>query len=108
LWAHTAYIVSYYYELWLRQAQTEAKRERIAADFRFLVEEAEPSLFGITGKNPLQLDFAVVEHPVEPDHTIRIRKQCCLAYRLAGGKCCYSCPMLTEEKRTEQILAAGV
>lgn len=108
LWAHTAYIVRYYYELWQREAQLVERREQIAEDFRFLLEEAHPQLFGVKDKNPLQLDFAIAEHPSDPDHPIRIRKQCCLAYRLAQGKCCYTCPLLSEDKRAEQILAAGI
>jgi siderophore-iron reductase FhuF len=107
LWAHAAYIVHYYYELWISEASTEEQRGRIEADFRYLVDVAEPAIFGLRDKNPLNTSFSIVPHPTDERHIIRIRKQCCLAYRLPGGKCCYTCPRLNEEERIEQILAYG-
>lgn len=107
LWAHAAYIVHYYYQLWLSEAKTAAEREQIEADFRYMVEQAEPAIFGLRDKNPLNTSFSIVPHPTDEHHEIRIRKQCCLAYRLPGGKCCYTCPKLDQEKRIEQILAYG-
>jgi ferric iron reductase protein FhuF len=107
LWAHTAYIVHYYYEDWQQRDELSALRGQLAADFRFLCREAGPDLFGLTTGNPLDTSFTVVSHPKQPDRPIRIRRQCCFQYRLAGGRCCYTCPLLNEEKRTEQILALG-
>lgn len=107
LWSHTAYIVHYYYDNWTSSAETTELGEQIASDFHFLTREAEPKLFGLRDRNPLNTNFTVIQHPSEADHPILIRKTCCLQYRLQGGKCCYTCPMLNEEKRIEQILAYG-
>jgi len=107
LWAHAAYIVHYYYDEWLREAETEELRQQIADDFRFLTKEADPKWFGRKDGNPLDVSHTVIPHPNDSAHPIRIRKQCCFQYRLSGGKCCYTCPMLNEEKRMEQILAYG-
>jgi siderophore-iron reductase FhuF len=107
LWSHVAYIVHYYYDEWMREAETEELRHQITADFRFLTSEAEPKLFGLRDRNPLNVSFTVIQHPSDANHPIRIRKQCCFQYRLSEGKCCYTCPMLDKKKRTEQILAYG-
>ncbi len=107
LWAHAAYIVHYYYDEWMRHAETDELRAQIAGDFQFLTRDAEPRLFGVRNRNPLQVEHTVIQHPNDANHPIRIRKQCCFQYRLPGGKCCYTCPMLNEEKRIEQILAIG-
>ncbi|MFY0543853.1 IucA/IucC family C-terminal-domain containing protein [Brevibacillus sp. H7] len=107
LWSHTAYIIHYYYDEFMRRAETDELREQIRGDFHFLTKKADPKLFGLRDRNPMNNDFTVIPHPTEADHPIRIRKQCCFQYRLQGGKCCYTCPMLNEEKRLEQILAYG-
>lgn len=104
LWSHTAYIVHYYYEEWLRRAETAELRAQIADDFHFL-RQVETKLFGLQIKNPLDTSFTIIQHPLDPDLPIRIRRQCCLQYRLQGGRCCYTCPRLDEEQRIEQILA---
>jgi siderophore-iron reductase FhuF len=106
LWSHTAYIVHYYYEEWLKRAESAELRAQIADDFRFLCE-AEPKTFGLRDKNPLHTSFTVIPHPNDADQPIRIRRQCCFQYRLQGGRCCYTCPLLNEEMRIEQILATG-
>jgi ferric iron reductase protein FhuF len=106
LWSHAAYIVHYYYGEWLKQTESDELRARIADDFRFL-REAEPKTLGLREKNPLAAAFTVVPHPADADRLIQIRRQCCFQHRLPEGRCCYTCPLLNEEKRMEQILAAG-
>jgi siderophore-iron reductase FhuF len=106
LWSHLAYIVHFYYEEWLKQAESDELRARIADDFRFL-REAEPRTLGLREKNPIDTSFTVIPHPHDADRPIRIRRQCCFHYRLPEGRCCYTCPLLNEEKRMEQILASG-
>jgi siderophore-iron reductase FhuF len=107
LWAHASYLIHYYYRLWQKEAESAELRERIQEDFRYLTGVQDPMLFGSCEKNPFNVTFAEVAHPANPGEVVRIRKHCCLAYLLPGGKCCYTCPNLDEEKRIEQILALG-
>ncbi|GAA4726938.1 IucA/IucC family C-terminal-domain containing protein [Brevibacillus fulvus] len=103
LWAHTAYIVHHYYSLWSGKAVQPDLRQQSERDFQRLLN-APPALFGEQSGNPLNIPFANVPHPVEANEMIRLRKQCCLAYRLSGGNCCYTCPRLNETQRKEQLL----
>lgn len=107
LWSHAAYLIHYYYQVWIKEAEHAELRERIEDDFLYLKEVEDPMLFGSCEKNPIGTKFIEVAHPVKPDEAVRLRKHCCMAHCLPAGKYCYTCPKLDEEERTAQILALG-
>ncbi|UFJ40883.1 (2Fe-2S)-binding protein [Brevibacillus humidisoli] len=103
-WAHTAYVIGYWYPLWISQTESQPVQQSLRMDYRFLTQEAPAELFGPYDKNPLSTRFRTIEHPAEPDNQVRIRKQCCFIYKLPSvGRCCYTCPRLTEEERVERL-----
>ncbi|MBO8163992.1 MAG: siderophore-iron reductase FhuF [Brevibacillus sp.] len=104
-WAHTAYILHYWYPLWIKEAESETAQKLLKEDYRFLTVEAPADLFGPYAKNPLSVRFRQVEHPKEPGNHVRIRKQCCFIYKLPSvDRCCNTCPRLTEEERRVRLL----
>jgi ferric iron reductase protein FhuF len=105
LWANASYSVHWFYDQWIEAAETDTDRKRVYTDFQFVTKEAKAELFGLQGINPLDLNYKVVEHPVDPTKTLRIRNKCCLRYGLPKGACCSTCPRLDEEARKEVILA---
>jgi|GEM_PF-901163 len=105
LWGHAAYLLHYYYDVWRKEASSPELRAQVEEDFRYLTEVEDPALFGSCEKNPFQVTYTTVPHPHLPGEQIRLRKHCCLAYMLTNGKCCYTCPTITEEKRSELLLA---
>ncbi|USG64890.1 hypothetical protein NDK47_22635 [Brevibacillus ruminantium] len=107
LWSHAAYLVHFYYRSWQESAPTAALQRQIADDFHYLTKGADPSVFGWTKGRPFDTAYSVIPHPTRPEESIQIRRQCCYQYRLEGGRCCYTCPLLNETERTGQIRAHG-
>jgi ferric iron reductase protein FhuF len=105
LWGHMSYLLYYYYEQWIKEATSPEEKITFMEDFWFLTEEASPALFGEVTINPLRAEYRMVPHPADATKEIRIRNKCCFNYRLPEGRCCYTCPRLTEEERTRQILS---
>jgi ferric iron reductase protein FhuF len=92
----------YHYERneWLKAAEHELLRRRIADDFRFLTEQLDPQVFG-QAKNPLGVKLRLIEDLCDSERHVSIKSACCLYYRTEGGRYCYTCPRLKEAKRAE-------
>jgi len=107
LWSHAAYLIHYYYHEWQKEAQSEELKRQIEEDFLYLKQIDDAMLFGSCEKNPIATPFIEMAHPAKPGEIVRLRKHCCMAYRLPEGKCCYTCPKLDEEERVALILERG-
>ncbi len=70
----------------------------VAEDRRVLLEL--PNSVVTAGPNPLYRSVRY-EQPVDSDpaSACRVRRTCCLRYRLPGSNPCYVCPLLTREER---------
>ncbi|MGG3563676.1 siderophore-iron reductase FhuF [Neobacillus rhizosphaerae] len=88
LWENMAVYLFWLYEKELK----ENENSNVADDFRYLLLEAEGSLFGQYNLNPLQRYYAEKTYVEERDEEIRIRKTCCFSYQLPAGKRCKICP----------------
>ncbi|WP_134685775.1 siderophore-iron reductase FhuF [Brevibacillus migulae] len=107
LWSHAAYLIHHYYAEWQKEAQSEELKRQIEEDFLYVKQIDDAMLFGSCEKNPISTQFIEIAHPAKPGEIVRLRKHCCMAYRLPEGKCCYTCPKLDEEERIAQILERG-
>ncbi|MDQ0897339.1 IucA/IucC family C-terminal-domain containing protein [Paenibacillus sp. V4I7] len=106
LWATLSYNLTYWKEEWIHQAQSLWLRERIEEDYRFMMEEANHLWFREKTVNPLIHSFRQVIVPCYNDRHILLREKCCLNYCLPGGdRYCYTCPLITDERRIEKYLA---
>lgn len=104
LWATLSYLLEYWKEVWIQQAQSQRVRERIEEDYRFMMEEAHHLWFQEI--NPLMYTFSKVKVPGNHDRHILLREKCCLNYCLPGeDRYCYTCPLITNERRIEKYLA---
>ncbi|MFT9846922.1 IucA/IucC family C-terminal-domain containing protein [Aneurinibacillus sp. REN35] len=104
LWAHLSFVVYHYYELWQKEAASEAERKRLADDFRFLTQELPAEWFDGVSYNPFVEGYTYFPHPQEEGRTIRLRTKCCFNYCLPEGRYCYTCPGLTKEQRIKRIM----
>ncbi|MDQ0889040.1 ferric iron reductase protein FhuF [Paenibacillus sp. V4I9] len=70
-------------------------------------QESQYLWFGEKAENPLICRFRQVKIPMHDDRHILLREKCCLNYCLPGGdRYCYTCPLITDERRIEKYLAA--
>jgi siderophore-iron reductase FhuF len=92
LWENCVIYIHYFYKEWIREAAEPEDRARLEADYRYIVEEAPPELFGVSGGNPLHIQGTYVTNPDHPDGKLRIRKTCCLRNRLPNAAACSTCP----------------
>lgn len=105
LWANTSYSVYWFYDRWIVEAPSEKARLEIKEDFQFVTEEAKESLFGVSKKNPLNLDYLIVPHPTEPSQLLRVRHQCCLRFTLPEASCCSICPRVHSNRNEEEAIS---
>ncbi|WP_413307423.1 siderophore-iron reductase FhuF [Bacillus sp. 1P10SD] len=88
MWENMAVYLFWLYEKELK----ENENSNVADDFRYLLLEAEGSLFGQYNLNPLQRYYSEKTYVEESDEQIRLRKTCCYSYQLPAGKRCKVCP----------------
>lgn len=107
LWATLSYMLAYWKEEWIYQAQSPQLKAQIEENYRYMTKEANPLWFGEKVENPLIHRFRKVKIPMHGDRHILLREKCCLNYCLPGGdRYCYTCPLITDERRIEKYLAA--
>lgn len=99
MWGHVAFYVHVMYRKWIQEEKNEAVRERLVADFQYLLA-APPELFGSQINNPLQMSFCKMK---TADKEILLRRTCCLNYKAGTKGACYTCPRLTEQERIQQL-----
>ncbi|OLF53847.1 IucA/IucC family C-terminal-domain containing protein [Pseudomonas chlororaphis] len=97
LWENTAVRVYSLYEKRMGKVDDPLVRLRHEADFHWLLEEAEPRLFGLD-YNPLR-HFRRPPTPIEEGKSIRFRRTCCFYYEATDpAEYCSTCPLLRPRK----------
>jgi ferric iron reductase protein FhuF len=94
LWENVFIYLHHGYEEWRQEAESDAERSRILADYAALTEQG----------GPFHIPSGSFEHPLHPGKQLRIRRTCCLKYALPDGTPCYSCPNLCISKRKQILL----
>jgi ferric iron reductase protein FhuF len=82
LWENGAVYLHYFYRTWIEETTDAKIRSRLEEDYRYIMQEAQPELFGeLQCFNPFQWTG-------KP-----IRTYCCLRYHQPDGKTCRGCPI---------------
>ena len=98
LWENTAVRVYSLYEKRMVKIEEPSVRERYEADFKWLLTEAEPSLFGLD-YNPLSHFRRPPTLVDEGQRSIRFRRTCCFYYLATEpAEYCSTCPLLRPGK----------
>lgn len=107
LWATFSYLLAYWKREWIRQAESCEKRNHIENVYRAMTEQNKPEWFPGKAASPIISRFRSVDDPLHEGQHILLRAKCCLNYRLPGeDRYCYTCPLISDEKRIEKYLAA--
>jgi ferric iron reductase protein FhuF len=107
LWATLSYLLAYWKEEWLRSAPPGELQERIQDVYRMMMERADPDRFGGKEANPLTSRFGCFDDPLHDGRQVLVRAACCMNYRLPGeDRYCYSCPLISNERRIEKFITA--
>ncbi|MVO99398.1 hypothetical protein [Paenibacillus lutrae] len=104
-WSFVANTLNRSYEAWLDAAPTEELRQRLLEDREYVLQATDPEWFGGPGRNgehPLYVDFKFLPDLYEEGSQVRMKPRCCLYYQLTGTYC-YTCPIISEEKRAERV-----
>jgi ferric iron reductase protein FhuF len=98
LWENSAVRVYSLYEKRMAKIDEPAVRERYEADFRWLLTQAEPALFGLD-YNPLSHFRRPPTLLDEEQRSIRFRRTCCFYYLASEPvEYCSTCPLLRPGK----------
>ncbi|HBX56736.1 IucA/IucC family C-terminal-domain containing protein [Pseudomonas sp. UBA2684] len=98
LWDNTAARVYSLYEKRMAKIQSAAVRERCAADFAWLLNVAEPALFGLD-YNPLRHFRRPLTLLDDGQRSVRFRRTCCFYYQASEPvEYCSTCPLLRPRK----------
>lgn len=97
LWENTAVRVYSLYEKRLSKVDDPQIRRRCQADFEWLLQEAEPALFGLD-YNPLR-HFRRPPTLLADGRHLRFRRTCCFYYAASDPvEYCSACPLLRPRK----------
>ncbi|KGX91160.1 hypothetical protein N781_05005 [Pontibacillus halophilus JSM 076056 = DSM 19796] len=100
-WTHLAYAVDGHYKRMYKRMGAEWQA-RVWDDYTYITSEVPAELFGMK-RNPFQMEFDQVEHPVLEGEHVRIRKVCCYNHCLPENFYCHTCPKHTHDSRMTQI-----
>ncbi|WP_100404694.1 IucA/IucC family C-terminal-domain containing protein [Bacillus solitudinis] len=92
LWENTAIYLIWLYESLLKKDYPETTKQRIKADFDFLLSNAEAPLFGEFSSNPINPFYH--EKKIIDGNEIRVRKTCCFSFYVETKKMCKTCPRI--------------
>lgn len=107
LWSGLSFLIEHWKQEWTLKSDSDEVMRRIAAVYRIVTEHAAPDWFPFYKSNPLNFQFRRIEDPLQPGRDIILRNTCCMNYRLPGeDRYCYTCPLITDERRMEKYLAA--
>lgn len=107
LWATLSYLLAYWKKEWIKQAESSDNRKHIENVFRAMTESHKSDWFPGKAANPIISRFRSIDDPLHEGQHILLRAKCCLNYRLPGeDRYCYTCPLISDEKRIEKYLAA--
>ncbi|QYR19459.1 (2Fe-2S)-binding protein [Paenibacillus sp. sptzw28] len=106
LWSHFSYLLAYWRKEWIREAETCELGSRVENVYRVMTEQFNPYWFPGQTVNPIVSRFRNVADPLHEGQSIMLRDKCCLNYRLPGeDRYCYTCPLITDEKRLDKYMA---
>ncbi len=89
LWENTAVYLFWLYEVHMEADFPQEVRARASEDFKYVLYQADRSLFGSGQQHPFA-KFHTEKQPIG-EKMIRIRQTCCLTY-MASGSYCSTCP----------------
>lgn len=94
MWENIAIYIFWLYETIMKEEKDIEIKQRAEDDFRYILQEAEGSLFGPYLQNPLARFNGEKIYREEFNEWIRVRKTCCLSNLLNAkdGKRCKTCP----------------
>ncbi|WP_110113811.1 (2Fe-2S)-binding protein [Bacillus sp. CGMCC 1.16541] len=99
LWENASVYVMWMYEMLLNEPALESIKERIQADFSYLYEEENGSLFGAYHQNPLSRYNKPKQFVESLQVDVRVRKTCCFSYQTAAkNQYCTTCPIMCKVK----------
>ncbi|MFA0918413.1 hypothetical protein ALP73_01192 [Pseudomonas coronafaciens pv. garcae] len=98
LWENTAVRVYSLYDKRMEKVEDPIIRQRYEADFDWLLNQADPAMFGLT-YNPLK-HFRRPPTLLEPEgKVVRFRRTCCFYYDASNPvEYCSTCPLLRPKK----------
>jgi ferric iron reductase protein FhuF len=101
LWENLLIYIDYYYKEWINLSKAESERNvtvisTLEDDYRYLVQDSQ---------YPFQNKGKVIEHPLHPGESFKIRGSCCLRFRLPDGRRCTTCPGLKHDERIAMLMA---
>lgn len=107
LWATLSYLLAYWKKEWIRQAESCENRNHIESVYRAMTEQNKPEWFPGKAASPIISRFRSIDDPLHEGQHILLRAKCCLNFRLPGeDRYCYTCPLISDEKRIDKYLAA--
>lgn len=92
LWSHASFSTLWCYDQWI-EAADEQMKQSLLADLDLIFREI-----------PYLSTTKVIDHPLFPEKTYRLRRDCCLNHCLPNGNYCTTCPSITEEIRAERLI----
>ncbi|WP_324734565.1 IucA/IucC family C-terminal-domain containing protein [Pseudomonas paeninsulae] len=99
LWDNTAVRVYSLYEKRMAKLEAVELRERCAADFAWLLQTAQPHLFGLD-YNPLRHFRRPLTLVDDGQRSVRFRRTCCFYYQACNPvEYCSTCPLLRPRKK---------
>lgn len=93
LWENTAIYVYWLYEKKFAEGASPEQKQRMEEDYRYLLHDAPPRLFG-EPRNPIKQFNSPKVSTAESDNPIRMRKTCCFYYLTSDTPhdYCSTCP----------------
>ncbi|WP_332604923.1 IucA/IucC family C-terminal-domain containing protein [Acinetobacter sp. ESBL14] len=103
LWENTAVRVFSLYEKRIQKINNCAVQRNLQEDFRYLLEQAPPEVFGLSD-NPLKrFNFKKIR-VVETDEEVRYRKSCCFYYKASDPvEYCSTCPLVHPDIKKRKV-----
>lgn len=101
LWSHMAFKLYQIKHSLMGQTLDHSIKKAMEEDYVFLTKEANPTWFGLD-RNPLDIEFIPIPHAYDDDKKTIQRHRCCFHYLTEGGRCCYTCPSMSDVEREER------
>lgn len=104
LWENLFIYIEAFYKQAKQQTEDTTRLALIEEDHHFITKHSSPELYGDASLQPFHLKSKVIEHPLHPGETFRVRGSCCLRFCLPDGKRCTTCPGLKPDARAARLL----
>ncbi|MHA6485103.1 (2Fe-2S)-binding protein [Paenibacillus sp. strain BS8-2] len=100
LWGQVLAALYHEYQSWTQDTNIAQVRQHIEDDYNAVVNSLQSSTFQLTS-NPFNRPLRFVESMEGNGQVVLQKPSCCLYYRLKEGVYCYTCPRISERKRSE-------